>query len=129
MSEVLEKPVSLRHIRVMDIMNGEGHSSFGWDERDDEWVIPMIQKKMDEGFVFWIVQRDPLREVQLQRVEDVRNIRNVIIKDGDSRILFEQGRIGLVAEDQSEVVRLRRARSAADAASNDTLAHRRPGGG
>lgn len=127
MSEVLSK------IYTLDIMDRQGHSSFGWDESEDEWVIPLIQKKMDEGFVFWIVKRNPLREQQLMRVEDVREGRNVIIRDGDARTLFEQGRIALVSDEHAHgeetVERIRTTTSAREAARNDTLAHRRPGGG
>ena len=45
-------------IRVMDLMDKAGHTSFGWDSSDDEWVIPLIQQKMNEGYVFWIVRRN-----------------------------------------------------------------------
>ena len=95
---------------------------------DDEWVIPMIQRKMDEGWVFWIVQRNPLREEQLRRVEDIGPNRHVIIRDRAARELFEQGRIGLAdtnadtrRDDQGG--RPRRTTSAREAARSDTVAH------
>jgi hypothetical protein len=116
-------------IRVHDYMNDAGHTSFGWDESDDEWVIPMIRAKMEQGFVFWIVKRNPLREIRLERVEDAGD-RHVIIRDDAARTLFEQGRIGLVASDDEHDVRTeRRATSAEDAASHDAVVHRRLRGG
>lgn len=124
MSEVLAR------VRIMNIMNDAGHTSFGWDEADDEWVLPMIRQKMAQGYVFWIVRRNPLREVQLERVDDVRDVRHVIIRDQAARTLFEQGRIGIVADDDDDHVEtVRRARTAEEVASNDTVAHRRLGGG
>lgn len=120
MSEVLTR------IRVMDLMDGGGHTSFGWDADDDEWVIPMIRQKMQQGFVFWIVKRNPLREIRLERAEDVGNTRHVIIRDEAARTLFEQGRIGLVTTEPEENVQtVRRASTAEEVAANDTVAHRR----
>ncbi len=125
MSEVLV------NIRVMDLMDDAGHTSFGWDAEDDEWVLPMIRLKMAEGYVFWIVRRNPLREVRLERVEDVRESRHVIIRDQAARTLFEQGRIGIAAsiDDEEDVETLRRARTPEEAVSHDTIAHRGLRGG
>jgi hypothetical protein len=120
----------LTRVRVHDYMDGDGHTSFGWDETDDEWVIPMIRRKMAQGFVFWIVKRNPLREIRLERVADIGDSRHVIIRDEAARTLFEQGRIALASDDdENDVVRLHRAESAEEAASHDAVAHRRLAGG
>lgn len=111
-------------IRIMDVMDGAGHTSFGWDVEDDVWVLPMVRRKMDQGYVFWIVKRNPLREVHLERIEDLRDNRHVIIRDNDARQLFEQGRIGLVAPVAGDAETQRRARTPEEAVSNDTVAHR-----
>jgi hypothetical protein len=128
MSETLAPP-----IRTLSFLTEHGDNTYGWEAKDDEWVIPMIQRKMDEGYVFWIVQRNPMREVRLRRPEESLRERSIIIKDNDARILFEQGRIGVVSqtpeEDAATSERLRRATSAVDAAANDTVAHRPPRGG
>lgn len=124
MSDVLSR------IRIMDLMDGSGHTSFGWDAEDDAWVIPMIRQKMAEGFVFWIVRRNPMREVQLQRVEDVQDLRHVIIRDQGARTLFEQGRIGIVGSTgDDEIEAVRRARTPEEVVRNDTLARRGHVGG
>jgi hypothetical protein len=127
MSDVLSV---VRTIRIMDVMDDAGHTSFGWDAEDDEWVLPMIREKMRQGYVFWIVRRNPLREIRLEAVSDLRDNRHVIIRDDAARNLFEQGRIGIVADggdDASEPVR--RARSGEDAVENDTVVHRGLRGG
>lgn len=129
MSETLPKSL----FRTLSFLSGDGDSTYGWEAKDDVWVIPMIQKKMDEGYVFWIIKRNPFREAKLRHAEEAKDTRNVIIKDADARILFEQGRIGLVmnpvAERTEEVTRERRARSAEEAASHDTVAHQQARGG
>jgi hypothetical protein len=125
MSETLDQT-----IRIMHTMDAAGHTSLGWDAADDEWILPLIRRKMVEGYVFWIVRRNPLREVRMERVEDIGDTRHVIIRDAESRELFEQGRIGLVsvdAEDDLEVTR--RARTAEEVVANDTVQHRPLRGG
>lgn len=125
MSDVLSR------VRVMDMMDEAGHTSFGWDASDDHWVLPMIRQKMADGYTFWIVRRNPLREVRLDRAEEARDAgRHVIIRDDVARELFEQGRIGLVsAEDGDQAETVRRARTAEEVVENDTLAHRPLRGG
>ena len=131
MSETQVRPLS--EVRTLSFLTGDGDLTFGWEANDDRWVIPMIQKKMDEGYVFWIIRRNPMREVKVRTAQEAEETRNIIIKDADARILFEQGRIGLVrntvAGRDAELIRERRARSAEDAARSDTVAHRPARGG
>ena len=120
-------------IRTLAMMDESGHTSFGWDETDDAWVLPMIRAKMEAGYVFWIVRRNPLREMRLERVEDLRDSRHVIIRDDSARELFEGGRIGLITDedgDEADVAEtVRRARTAREVVENDTVAHRPLRGG
>lgn len=125
MSEVLE-----RSIRIMWLADNRGHTTWGWDEEHDPWVLPLIRKKMDEGYVFWIVRRNPLREVQLQRIEDIGHDRTVVIMGDElSRELFEQGRIGLITDHGEDLETVRPARTPEEAVANDTVAHRPLGRG
>ena len=115
--------------RVMHLMDETGHTSLGWDPSDDEWVLPMIRRKMAQGFTFWIVKRNPLREVQLERIEDLADARHVIIRDDDSRQLFESGRIGVIANDESDLDTVGRATTAEEVVRGETVAHRPLRGG
>jgi hypothetical protein len=135
MSEVLARPrmVTRDNIRTLRFMNGQGHTSFGWDPEDDQWVLPMIREKMRQGFVFWIVRRARperrLEEVRLDRIEDIGDTRNVIIRDDASRQLFEQGHIGLVSDTNDEIEVEGPARTPEAVVANDTIAHRAFGRG
>lgn len=125
MSEVLQRPV-----RIMWLMDSRGHTSFGWDPQHDVWVLPLIRRKMDEGYVFWIVRKNPLREVQLRRVEDIGDSRTILIPDDTARELFEAGRIALVTDQSEEDLEvLRPAATPEEAVANDTVAHRPLGRG
>lgn len=141
MSEVMSRPFlryvdgrivtaeQIARVRILRFMDGQGHTSFGWDPEDDHWVLPMIRQKMQQGYVFWIVRR-PLpsrrvQEVRLESLEDIGETRNVIIRDDDSRRLFEQGHIALVTEsDEEELERIGRATTAEEVVANDTVASR-----
>ena len=131
MSETTEPDVYT--IRTLSFLTGDGDTTYGWESADDPWVLPMIQAKIDAGYVFWIVKRNPLREVKLRLAAEAKSARSILIKDDDARILFEQGRIGLmaqsVAQRSEELVSERRARSAEEVVSHDTLAHRPMRGG
>ena len=67
--------------------------------------------------------------MRLERVEDVGDSRHVIIRDEAARQLFEQGRIGLVRDEETDAQTVGRARTAREAARNDTVAHRGLRGG
>lgn len=112
--------------RSMMIMNGSGHSSFGWDAADDEWVLPMIRKKIAEGWIFRHVTAGTM--TVLERVEDIGDSRLIAIEDRDARELFEKGKIGIVNE-TSDLQAGGRIRSAEEVVRSDTLAHRPLRGG
>jgi hypothetical protein len=117
-------------VRTLSMMDSSGDTSFGWDAAEDEWVIPMIRAKMEAGYTFWIVERNPLREVRLERADALGENRHVVIRDAAARELFEQGRIGLASiAEHGEARVLRRARTPGEAAAADTVAHRPLRGG
>lgn len=122
-------------IRTLDFLDQTGHTAFGWDAADDEWVLPLIQSKMDQGYNFWIVKPKRLgngvTERQIRKVSQVGPTRRVMIHDEDARKLFEGGRIGMhvKARAEDDYVFERRARTAREAVENDTIAHRAPRGG
>lgn len=129
MSETLERPRTYRTTREM---GPEGHVTYAWDAADDEWMLPLIRRKMEEGYVFWIIKREPLRETELRRVEDIGDQRHVVIRSQEARELFAQGRIALAAEDEGdgpEEVVTGRARTAEEAVAADTVSHRPMRGG
>jgi hypothetical protein len=128
---------TMMRVRTNSAMGREGHITFGWEKADDEWVEKMIQKKMSEGHVFWIVRSSPMREERLTRVKDINDDRHVVIRDPDARKLFEQGKIGIMerprgaaqADDDKTIEPMRRAASAAEAARSDTVSHAQARGG
>jgi hypothetical protein len=109
-----------------------GHSTWAWAASDSSWIIPLIKAKMDQGYEFWIVKQEPLREERLVNLSDLHQDRHVIMRDPVARELFEQGRISMVADaddDEGDLEVTGRARTAEEVVANDTLAHRPQRGG
>lgn len=124
-------------VRLMVNLDQMGHTVLGWDAADDDWVIPLIRRKMEQGFTFWgvrLVGRGPgTREVRLRRVEQVGPTRRVLVHDPDAQALFNEGRIGLHVnpgpEGEFVFERGRRITDPAEAAREDTVAMRPTRGG
>jgi hypothetical protein len=123
MSETL---TSRRHMAIMD---ESGHVTWTWDEANDAQVIPAIERMMLDGYVFWIVKRDPLREEELEDVADLSTNRHVIIKNEDFRELMSAGVLRATNADAAPLTQERRAETAREAATHDTVAHRPLRGG
>jgi hypothetical protein len=132
--------IGAANIRLNINLDETGHTALGWDEADDEWVIPLIRRKMEQGYVFHAVrmvnrrgQEPTTREVRLRRVEQIGPTRRVLIHDEEAQKLFNEGRIGLHVEpaDAGEFVfdRGRRITDPREAVREDTIAARPMRGG
>lgn len=124
---VIDATILPRRIHMAE-MGEEGHLTWAWDEQNHERVVGIIQRMMDDGYVFWIVKRDPLREEELEDIEDLTNNRHVVIKDDDFRELVEAG-VLYRTRDDATLTQERRTEDAREAAVNDTVAHRPLRGG
>jgi hypothetical protein len=125
MSETMERT----RRRTMALMDESGHMTWTWDEDNDEQIIPQIERMMAEGYVFWIVKRDPLREEELDDIGDLRVNRHVVIRNEDFRELMNAGVLRLARHDTAPLDQDRRAATPREVASNDTVAHRPLRGG
>ena len=116
-------------IVTMAFMDGTGHTSLGWDESDAEWIIPMIRRKLAQGYTFWIIDVDNNQRLKLERIEDLGDRRLLVMESPEAKELLEQGKIGLVVNEPEQVAHQRRSRDPAEIARNHTVAHRGLQGG
>lgn len=124
-------------VRLSFTLDQTGHTVFGWDAENDDWVIPLIRRKMEQGFTFYavrIVGRGPgTRERRLTKVEQIGPTRRVLVHDPDAQKLFNEGRIGLRVEPAGEnefvFERGRRITDPDEAAREDTMSMRASRGG
>lgn len=121
----------------MTIFNGRGDLTIAWDEADDEAVTAMIEKKMAEGYTFFILEprlggMAAPAKIPLKRVSDALHQRAVALRlsDGDREIagLIESGKAEPVAT-PSAIRTKRKATSAKEAAASETVGVRPKRGG
>lgn len=106
----------------MTLLNETGDTSITWDEPDDVEVLTYIQKKMDEGYVFFIERPVIIRAFMKKRkIDNVSSIkrRKLIVADEAAAKLELNGKIKRTKldygkEDHSPV---KRAKTALEVAS------------
>lgn len=75
-------------VRALTILNQQGDQSIVWTEDRDEEMERIIQKKMDEGMTFFIVEPrffgllSP-KKTELENAADAKKFRALSIKDED----------------------------------------------
>ncbi len=121
--------------RALTMLCRQGDVTIYWDEAYDEKIIPIIEKKMKEGVSFFIIEPrpegvGPPRKYLLENIEDARNQRALQIRDADFADFVRSADTSAVgATPSSEVKSVRRAKTAKEVASNQTVGVEMPRGG
>jgi hypothetical protein len=122
------------------MLDRTGDTTLIWDESSDAAVLPVIEKKLAEGVVFFLLEPvagglAPPRRVPLQDVAEVRERRALAMADKDFAALVGIGDVTVVKTDNetAEAPRKRQGRIAHNAqeivASPATVAVRPARGG
>jgi hypothetical protein len=123
-------------IRSTSILLESGDTTLTWtEEMDDQWVA-FFEKKMAEGYIFFVVeQRDWIRNAlfgpkrtPMDDAEDALKTRIVSISDPDMARMLESG-AGIPAKAAGETRTRRRTRDPKEAAASQTVGHRARSGG
>lgn len=115
------------------MLDKSGDITFAWTEENDEAVAETIQKKMDQGVRFFIVQPFAGTEIEITKIEDIVG-RELRVHDEDFGKLLTDGRAGILARAGTAIKDgamslVRRVTDATEAARSDTMAMRQPAGG
>jgi hypothetical protein len=78
---------------IMTPLNEAGHLTIAWSDNQHEKLLEMIQKKIDEGYSFFVEEDDV--EVPIKSITDLDKRRKVILHDEDLEKLFAAGVIYL----------------------------------
>ncbi len=117
--------------RTMNLLNQTGDITIGWGEGDDVHMLPMIEEKLRQGYSFFIVKGED--EVRLKRVDQIGDVRKVVLSDKEAERLFAAGRVGLVEKAKGAVRgvvdTIRRSTTAEEIVRHDTVAMRPMAGG
>jgi hypothetical protein len=115
--------------RSMTLLNEMGDLSITWEEDKDEKMAEIIQKKMDMGVRFFIIQPFTKQQIRVQKLSDVVG-RTVSIPDEDVEKLFTNGEVGIVKRLVSTVIdTIRPATNAIEVVKNHTIGVKQMSGG
>jgi hypothetical protein len=82
-------------MRSMALMNEMGDLTITWDaDKDDEMAV-IIQKKLDQGIRFFIIE--PFNNAQMTQIRTLADIkgRQISVPDEDIEKLFTEGKVGI----------------------------------
>lgn len=109
------------------LLNRTGDVSVSWDSPDDVEVLTFIQKKIDAGYVFFIIEDRFFKLMKRKkRITDVNEIgkdRTVFLDDDDAEALTKNGKFRVTKSTQkaSADIKTRKAKDAKDVASHTSF--------
>lgn len=116
--------------RSLSLLNEMGDLTITWDEDKDDEMAKIIQKKLDQGVRFFIVE--PFNKNQLTPVKTLGDIkgRSIQVPDEDVEKLFTEGKVGIIRRITGTVIdTIKGSTSAKEIASSHAVATRQYQGG
>lgn len=81
-------------MREMIMLDKTGHSEFSWSKETDHVMVGFIQKKMEEGIRFFILEPRLIFPDKMKKIDSVIDIganRKVVVSDSDMQKIIESG--------------------------------------
>lgn len=127
-------PVVSTEVRATTIFGEQGDVTIVWTEDEDDAMEAIIAEKMKQGVVFFIVEPRffgllPAKKTELASADLARKHRALSVKDGKFSDFVMSGQGDVVKTPDEPVRNTRRAKSAKDAASSQTVGVRPLQGG
>lgn len=125
-------------VKATTILGRLGDITWVWDESADEMMEQLIQKKMDEGYTFWLIEPRmggilPPNRVELDSARAALRHRAVAMRDVDFVKLVCQESppkgVTVVRTPDKPAKSVRRAKTAKEASAGETVAVRAARGG
>lgn len=113
----------------MRLLNELGDVTLVWDETADDQIKEVVQRLMDQGVSFFIVEIQaggllPPKKTPLEKMKDLKGTRAIAVSDDDFGKLVAAGVHAIANADtpQGAVATVGRAKTAEDVAKKDTMA-------
>lgn len=89
------------HSRSLTILNMSGHSTLTWSPKNDAMMRDLIERKLREGWAFWILKPRAggllgERRVKVRSLEEAMKGRSLSLDDEDFAKLIMEGGVQLV---------------------------------
>ena len=112
--------------RSLTLLNEYGDQVITWSEDRDEEIEAIIQKKMDEGMTFYIIEPRawgllPPKRTPLENFGDALKHRALSIKDADFAAFCGEGKGEVVATPAAPVKTVRRGKTAKEVAKSESV--------
>ncbi len=112
--------------RALTLLNSSGDQTIVWDERSDDEMERIIQKKMDEGVTFYIIEPRawgllPPKKTPLESFDDALKHRALSIKDTDFAAFCGEGKAEVVPTPAAPVKTVKRGRNAKEVAKSESV--------
>ena len=113
-------------IRSVTLLNESGDQTILWQEEQDDEMERIIQKKMDQGVTFYIVEPRawgflPPKKTTLKNVADALKHRALAIKDSDFAAFVGEGKGDAVPTPAAPVKTVRRGKTAKEVAQSESV--------
>lgn len=119
----------------MVMLDESGDTTIVWDDDTEEQLLPIIEKKMKDGVMFYIIKERalpmlPPKKVRAKKIAEIKKAGAAIIKDEDLAELFKSGSVmAVTANNDDEIVTVKRATEAQEVTRSHTVAVRPQRGG
>lgn len=137
---------------TMTMLNGTGDVTVSWDENNEKEIKKMIQSKLDQGFVFFLLEKRPSflsifgkKKVYISDIKELENKKEVVLKtvdcaskvmqenyhldDKEIEHLFKIGKIAIGRVPSSNYKTVGRAKTVDEVIKNHTIATKKLVGG
>jgi hypothetical protein len=124
----------MTELRALTMLNEMGDLTIVWEPQNDDDMEALIQKRMDSGVTFFIIEPRfgalvaPAR-IKLKHAEDARKHRALSIPDEEVAKFVSEGKAEVVSTPTKSVGRSRVSRSAKEVAKSESVGVRQRRGG
>lgn len=121
--------------RSMVLMNQYGDTTISWDEDSDGRIIPIIEKKMEEGVTFFVLEKPRLMNLFQGKMRKLRNMdqigksRKLVMMDEEFAGLLSEGIVQTDKVMEAQTTTTRVAKTAKEVSQNHTVGVRQMRGG
>jgi hypothetical protein len=106
---------------ALTMLNVSGDTTITWEDDQDDVMAEILQKKMDAGCVFYIINERTGGRKKLKSPADAMASRKLAIPDEDLMKFVSEGRGEVIKTPEKPAATKRKARSGREAAQSETV--------
>lgn len=99
-------------MRSLSLLNEMGDLTITWEADKDDEMAAIIQKKLDQGVRFFLIEPFTKNQVEIKTLGDVKG-RTISVPDEDVQRLFTDGKVGIIKRITGTVIDTIRASTSA----------------